>query len=169
MTELNLWLDYYDDIYSDFDSRHYLKRRISDDFLHELRTAVKYKTGHMNDLVLLLPVEKRDETTEQLITNSLKNFFQLRHKEENDAMHRKLQQGLLLLVVGILLILLNAYIAHSNAKNFLITAVKVLIEPASWFTIWSGFDFLFYDVKMLKKERNFFKQLDEMGIHFRAA
>lgn len=29
MIEINLWLDSYDDMYSDFDSRQYEKRRIS--------------------------------------------------------------------------------------------------------------------------------------------
>ena len=43
MVEINLWLDSYDDIYSYFESRHYLKRRISEDFLHEFRTEMKYK------------------------------------------------------------------------------------------------------------------------------
>ena len=55
MKELELWLDSYDDIYSDFDSRHYLKRRISEDFLHELRTEMKYNEQHASDMVLLLP------------------------------------------------------------------------------------------------------------------
>ena len=61
MAELNLWLDSYNDIYSDFDNRHYLKRRISDDFLHELRTEMKYKEHHAGDMVLMVPKERRDE------------------------------------------------------------------------------------------------------------
>lgn len=55
MKELELWLDSYDDIYSDFDSRHYLERRISEDFLHELRIEIKYSEQHASDMVLLLP------------------------------------------------------------------------------------------------------------------
>ena len=31
LAEVSLWLDDFNDIYSDFDSRHFLKRRISDD------------------------------------------------------------------------------------------------------------------------------------------
>ena len=51
MAELNLWLDSYDDIYSDFDSSHYLKRRISEDFLYELRTEMKYNEHYSGDMV----------------------------------------------------------------------------------------------------------------------
>jgi len=75
MTELSIWLDYYDDIYSDFDSRHYLKRRISEDFLHELRMAKKYKRERVTDLLLFLPQEKREGNSEKMIINSLKDFF----------------------------------------------------------------------------------------------
>jgi len=60
-------LDYYDDIYSDFDSRHYLKRRISEDFLFELRNALKYKRERVLDLLLLLP--------EQVRAKRLHNYF----------------------------------------------------------------------------------------------
>ena len=53
--EISLWLDSYDDIYSDFDSRHYLKRRISKDFIDELEASLKYRTGRVENLILLLP------------------------------------------------------------------------------------------------------------------
>ena len=44
MANLELWLDSYNDIYSDFDSRHYSKRRISEDFIQELRLGLKHKS-----------------------------------------------------------------------------------------------------------------------------
>ena len=75
MNELSLWLDYYDDIYSDFDSRQYPKRRISDDFLYELKDAFKYRSERYNDIFLYLPQEKRTETTEKIISAGLKTFF----------------------------------------------------------------------------------------------
>jgi len=64
MTELSLWLDSYDDIYSDFDSRHYYKRRISEDFLYELEREMKYKEDEASCLMLLLPNQQRDEAVE---------------------------------------------------------------------------------------------------------
>ena len=43
MADISLWLDDYDDLFSDFDSRNYLKRRVSEDFLEELKSVT---TGH---------------------------------------------------------------------------------------------------------------------------
>ncbi len=75
MTELSLWLDEYADIYSDFDSRHYSKRRISTDFLNELKTALKYKDEKSDTLVLILPKEKRDNKKRNIDYRKFKEFF----------------------------------------------------------------------------------------------
>ena len=75
MKELNLWLDSYDDIYSDFDSRHYNRRRISEDFIHELRTEMKYRNMDAEHLVLFLPQSIRNEKSEKVILESLPVFF----------------------------------------------------------------------------------------------
>jgi len=89
MSELSLWLDYYDDIYSDFDSRHYLRRRISEDFLHELRMAKKYKKERATDLLLLLPQDKREDESEKIIISSLKDFFTDQFRNNNDKYRKK--------------------------------------------------------------------------------
>ena len=52
---------------------------------------------------------------------------------------------------------------------FLITGLRVLQEPAGCFLIWAAFDSLFYDFPELKKEREFYKTLSEMQIHFKSS
>lgn len=37
---ISLWIDSYDDIFSDFDPRHFSLRNISDDFLYEVKKGV---------------------------------------------------------------------------------------------------------------------------------
>lgn len=169
MAELNLWLDSYDDIYSDFDSRHYQKRRISDDFLHELRTEMKYKKHHATDMVLLVPQERRNESAEKIISTSLTDFFSTRFRFHVDKCRKKLNKGYHLFITGIIIMLLNSFISYYAEESFLIISLKVLLEPAGWFLIWAALDFLFYDFTELKKERNFFKELSEMHIHFKSS
>jgi hypothetical protein len=169
MAELNLWLDSYDDIYSDFDSRHYLKRRISDDFLYELRTEMKYKEYHAGDMVLLLPPEQRDEPSEKIIADSLTDFFSNQFRFQQDKCRKKLNKGILLLVAGVIIMLLNSWVSFNSGESFLTTAIKVLLEPAGWFLLWAALDFLFYDFAEMKKERNFYRELSEMHIHFKSS
>ncbi len=169
MTELDFWLDSYDDIYSDFDSRHYLKRRISEDFLHELRTEMKYKEQHACDLVLLLPPAGRNEAVEKIIARSLADFFTSQLRFHQDRCRSKLERGLLLFTAGFMILLFNSWIIYNARESFPVISLKVLLEPAGLFLLWAAFDFLFYDFSELKKERNFYKELSEMKIHFKSA
>ena len=105
MTELNLWLDSYDDIYSDFDSRHYHKRRISEDFLYELEREMKYKEGKANCLMLLLPNQRWDEAVENSICASLSGFFQKQFLLQEEKYRRHLKKDLLFLL-GVILVML---------------------------------------------------------------
>ena len=169
MTEISLWLDSYDDIYSDFDSHHYLKRRISEDFLHELRVEMKYKEHHGGDLVLLLPQERRDAPAEEIIARSLTDFFNTQLHFQQDKCRKKLNKGILLLVAGVIIMLLNSWISYQSGKSFFVIALKVLLEPGGWFLLWAALDFLYYDFAELKKERKFYKALSEMHIHFKSS
>ena len=169
MVELSLWLDYYDDIYSDFDSRHYLKRRVSEDFLYELRNALKYKKERVNDLLLLLPQEKRDEPNEKAIAESLKIFFTTQYRIHSDKCRRKMNSGITLGAIGILIMTINSFISFRSSHTAMLVALRVIMEPAGWFLLWASFDFLFYDWKELKKEREFFRELSETNIHFKSS
>lgn len=169
MSELSLWLDYYDDIYSDFDSRHYLKRRISEDFLHELHMAKKYKQERVTNLVLLLPKEKRAEDTEQVIVNSLKEFFKSQLQTHNDRYRRKLNTGIILLFSGLLIMIANSYITYRGFHSFLFSVFRIILEPGGWFLLWLAFDRLFYDLRPVKKEKDFFQELAQVNIHFKSS
>ncbi|HYM94203.1 MAG TPA: hypothetical protein VET23_08695 [Chitinophagaceae bacterium] len=169
MAELSLWLDYYDDLYSDFDSRYYLKRRVSKDFLYELRNALKYKKERVTDLLLLLPQEKRDEPNEKAIAGSLRDFFATQYRIHSDKCHRKINNVITLGITGILVMVINSYIGFKGTHTLTLVALRVLLEPAGWFLLWASFDFLFYSLKELKKDREFFRELSEMNIHFKSS
>jgi len=166
---MDLWLDSYDDIYSDFDSRHYLKRRISEDFLLELRTEMKYKEQPAEEMVLLLPKERREEHAEQIIARSLTDFFSRQSFFYAGKCRAKRNKGFLLLGSGMAIILLNSWISYQFRESFLVISLKVLLEPAGWFLLWAALDSLFYDLIELKKESSFFGYLSKMHIHFKSS
>jgi hypothetical protein len=169
MAELALWLDQYDDIYSDFDSRYYMKRRISEDFLHEIKTASEHKTERIDTLLLMLPAEKRQEESEKMISASLSAFFTAEYRIWHDKLHRKKRNGLLLLAAGVIVMVINTFLVHSFAQSFLFVSLRVLLEPAGWFLLWMGMDALFYEVRDIKKQKKFFQALSEISIHFKSA
>jgi hypothetical protein len=169
MTELNLWLDSYDDIYSDFDSRHYQKRRVSDDFLHELKTELKYKKQKAEIMVLLLPAMQRNETSEKIITAGLELFFKTQYDLVAGKCRRKFRNGMLLFGTGVVLMFLNSWLSYRFATFFWAQSLRVLFEPAGWFLVWAALDSLFYDYNGLKSERFFYSELSNVKIIFKSS
>lgn len=169
MAELSLWLDYYDDIYSDFDSRHYLKRRVSEDFLYELRHAFKYKKERITELFLFLPQNRRDESNENSIAENLKLFFKTQFEIQAGKCRSKFNRGLIFGIIGIIIMVVNTILVFKASDTLSIVAIGVVLEPGGWFLLWASFDFLFNDWKGLKYEREFFHELAEIKIHFKSS
>ncbi|MCC8426624.1 hypothetical protein [Mucilaginibacter sp. UR6-11] len=168
ITGINLWLDSYDDIYSDFDSRHYQARKISEDFLAELRVEIKNLPDTRN-MILLLPAEMRNEAAEKIIAPGLHHFFTSQFRWHHNLYRQKLTKGLLFLIVGVMVMLLNSWIIFRAQESFIIICLKVLLEPAGWFLLWAGLDFLLYDLAGFKRTEHFYRALSEMKIYFQSS
>jgi hypothetical protein len=166
MKDIKLWLDSYEDIYSDFDSRHYLKRRISEDFLDELRNELKFSEPLNGNIILLLPQNKRNEASEKVITKGLTEYFQKQYNFHKNKCRYKLNKGILLFVIGFIIMLLNSWFTFNYKESFTIIFFRILLEPAGWFLLWAAFDFVFYDFATIKTVRNFYHQLSNAGINF---
>ncbi|PIU76093.1 hypothetical protein COS75_00785, partial [Candidatus Pacearchaeota archaeon CG06_land_8_20_14_3_00_35_12] len=75
MSEISLWLDHYDDIFSDFDPRPFSQRALSDDFLLEAKRASKEKISGAIEMQFLIPHDKRNKELENTIKKRLHDHF----------------------------------------------------------------------------------------------
>ena len=98
-------------------------------------------------MVLYLPSPERRESLEPVIKKSMKNFFEDQCIQARIKAGKKLRTGILLVFLGCCSMLINAYIGLQHQQNGVLTIVKVILEPAGWFMIWTGMDALFYDLK----------------------
>lgn len=165
--ELSLWLDAYDDIYSDFDSRRYLKRRISEDFVQELKMSLKYRNDQPGTLVLLLPAALRKTDLEQEIIASITMQVLERFSSLQRSTLHTLMLGLILFFGGMAILVTSSLIAFKYLQGYLPVLLRILFEPAGWFMIWNGLDFLLYQYRKVKREQNFYRKLSRMNIRFR--
>ena len=168
-TAISFWLDDFDDIYSDFDSRHYLKRRISEDFLHEVVLSLHHKEIKSNDLVLFLPSKKRNLEVELNITSSLTSYFQKQYSLHKEQYQKTFRKGIYMLLSGIVLMIVNFFLSYKYRQSVALSLLRVLAEPGSWFLIWAGLDTLYYDLSVIRKERDQFGLLSQIKIHFHSA
>lgn len=145
MAELSLWLDNYDDLYSDFDARALLKRRISEDFIHELEVAFKRREENTDALVLQLPVAIRNETDEKLIMERLYNHFNREYESAKTELKLHTRRNILFLCISIIVMTLDVLVSTRSAQSpQLLKETRIFLEPAGWFFFWNSMEYFFF-------------------------
>jgi len=165
-SEIALWLDHYDDIFSDFDPRPYSARAISDDFLKEARKAAREFRPGCFELRFLVPGNHRRYEHEAMIKKRLREHFRKHADMENKAVKDLVRRGVLLSLCGIALMVGAASAAFFHKDAFIWTLVVVIMEPAGWFTVWNGLDRVFFRPKDLEPEKAFYEKMSKAEIRF---
>ncbi|MBI4155368.1 hypothetical protein HY498_04775 [Candidatus Woesearchaeota archaeon] len=165
MSEISLILDSYDDIFSDFDSRSYSERALSDDFLQEARRASRDKAGEM-ELKFLVPRKIRNKEQEKNIKKRLCEHFKKHYKRINDEIKHIKKEGIFMTMAGAFIILSATYLAYLQSSSFLIEFFIVLLQPAGWFIGWTGLDQIYYGAKEKKPSLEFYEKMSMCNISF---
>jgi len=164
--KISMWLDDYNDMFSDFDPRPYSERALSDDFLNASHKMFREtKTGKF-ELRLLVPKSMRDEKQESLIKRRLKSFFKHRENEGKEKIDNATKKGVSLAFFGFIMMVLATYLYYIENDGFFLKFLIVILEPAGWFSVWYGLDQIFYTAEEKKSSYNFFKKISEADIIF---
>jgi hypothetical protein len=167
MSEISLWIDTYDDIFSDFDPRPYSERALSDDFLIEAKKAVKDKSTGQIELKFLAPAHIRNPALEVMIKRRLKDHFKRHYMIMIDEAKSLRKRGIMMALAGVVMIMLATYLSSLNSSSLIIEFFMILLEPAGWFTAWVGLeDSFFGSSKELNKELNFYERMSNAEIVF---
>lgn len=165
-TEISIWLDAYDEMFSDFDPRPYSKRTVSDDFILQVRKVVKDQFKKKMALVLLLPESIRNEQEEQVITKHLHEYFEVNNEQLLEEKRMTNLKGLLLTITGVVLMVIGSHITFLNSESYYAHLLLIFFEPAGWFMLWMGLDYLVYHKGKTRKELNFYSQMAKTEIKF---
>ena len=164
--EISLWLDSYDDIFSDFDPRPFSTRNISDDFLYEIKKITRETEFSISELKLLIPDKLRSAESEGVITKRLHSYFNksLHYYLKKKKTERK--KGFLLSVCGIILMAGASYVSSKQSQNILMHTLLVVLEPAGWFLLWFGMEYLINVSRKEKRELDFYSKMSKSKIVF---
>lgn len=163
---ISLWIDFYDDIFSDFDPRHFSLRNISDDFLYEVKKVCGENDFIIKEFKLLIPENERNLKTESIIIKRLHNYF---IKNQHYFLGKKtteIKKGFLFTFCGLLMMVGASIVSSLNYENILRHTLLVIIEPAGWFFVWSGMDTLMNTSKKEKPELDFYNKISKSKIVF---
>jgi len=163
--KLSMWLEDYDDLFSDFDPRPYGERAISDDFINEYQKMLRDTAGgEQFELRFLVPKEVRNEKEEEVIKKRLRNYFKNIERDYSHKVIKITKTGVLLTILGALLMMVAAGLNMSKViiSKFLI----VIVDPAGWFLVWYGLDQIFYNAAEKRKHLSFYEKTSRTDIIF---
>jgi hypothetical protein len=164
--QISIWLDEYDDIFSDFDPRPYSERILSDDFISELKKVSREEKFAISELRLLIPGKIRKQEFEPIIIKRIHTHFRNGNSYLINRMKITRAKAVLITVAGLILILLASYVSALQSDKFYMKVIIVLFEPAGWFFVWTGMDDLFFAGRKRKDELDFFSKMAKTKIVF---
>ncbi len=165
---ISLWLDDYDNFFSDFDPRPFSQRALSDDFLSEAKKVTHDKKAGVFDVTFLIPRNKRNKTDEEIIKTRLHSHFKKWYTHLENEHKAIVKKGVLLTILGMFLMVLAISALYMSQYNFFYNYARVVLEPAGWFTAWYGLDHIFYLSKEDKREMEFNKKMVHADFRFDA-
>jgi translation elongation factor EF-Ts len=164
--KISLWIDSYNELFSDFDPRSYSKREISADFLAEAKRFARDQFDGA-DLVILVPSKLRDKNIEGIIKKRLKQSFLKQHEFLVNKKKKIILQGITFLLLGVFFMVFTTFILFSyDVKDFLIYFLGVIGEPAGWFLFWEGLNLIIFDSKERNSDLEFNKKMSKINIIF---
>ena len=156
---VSLWLDDYENIFSDFDPRPFSQRALSDDFLIEAKkVAHEYKTGEF-DITLLVPAGKRDIPMEKIIRGRLHSYFKKKEHQISEECKETTRKGIVFTIIGIICMITATFFLYLGSANFFMSLIIVILEPAGWFLAWNGMDHILFTSNANRSERDFAKKM----------
>lgn len=166
LSELSLQIDTYDDIFSDFDPRPFSQRAVSDDFLQEARRASRDKASGSFLLQFMMPKERRSIAEEQLIKRRLKEHFKKHYLEMVREVAGVRREGSMLIATGVIVALIGGYVGLLAEQSFFAHVGLIILEPASWFCIWTGFDRIIFNWRDNKHNLDFYEKMSNADVVF---
>lgn len=164
--KMSLWIDGYDDLFSDFDPRPFSERNISDDFLHEVKKVAAETNFRIEELRLLIPHGKRNPETEAIITGRLHQFL-VKNRHYFVSRKKKGQiKGALFALAGIILMASATIVSAMKAAGLFMHILFVIFEPAGWFFVWAGLENLIQIPWKEKAELDFYSKMIKTKITF---
>jgi hypothetical protein len=166
--EISIWLDSYDDIFSDFDPRPVSVRSLSDDFVSQVKKTQRESKAEKAVLKLLMPSALRKTEEESRIIDRLHTYFNTIHQQLRDEAKATNTKGVYFIFAGITFMVVAGFLSFSKSEKFHMHLLLVLFEPAGWFLLWTGLDHLIYFGKTKRSELYFYGKMTNAEIEFHA-
>ena len=154
-SEISIWMDKYNDVFSNFDPRPFSERSLSDDFITEVQKLSSRKQRGEIKLKFHVLEDQRDRELENIIAVSLSSHFNQVTQELKTEHKQILRKGYLFLASGFALISFIFLLTLVPRGKEYMNGIILILEPVGWFTTWTGLDFIFQNSRKNKPAIDF--------------
>jgi len=137
--KINIALDTYNDLFSDFDISAFQNRSISLDFKEELESHYLDENLKQLKIIFSIPKKQRNVKNEKIIIKRLKQFFISKQQNYSKRINLRKQKGFNLIIMGFFFITLT-FIFELFFTDWLPLYFSNIIMILGWFGIWNGFE-----------------------------
>ena len=138
--DISIAIDFYDDIFSDFDPRQFSQRELSKDFLSELEVRHMEKRKGQIEVRFFIPAIERDTKMEGIIKKRLREHFEEELKGLDWELRRVQKRGALYCAIGFVLLFIELAGATFFPDSFLQKTFGILLVPAGWYGMFTGIE-----------------------------
>ncbi len=164
---VNLALDSYEDIFSDFDPSSYSKKTISDDFTREIQKRYTENKNGKFEVVLSLPKNLRNDKLEEIIKKRIKEHYKNKTKESSDKIGKMQLKGLNRIFLGICFVFLGVVLKlYFGGTTEFIDVFTSFFEIAGWFSIWTGYEYRSDKPSDILELRDFYRKFQNADYKF---
>lgn len=164
--DVTIWIDNYDDLFSDFDPRPFEQRAISDDFVLQVKKVAKESKGKIHLLHILVPEAAEKSYDNKVIRKRIERFFTTMFEKLREDVRKARSRGIALFLSGVVLMMISGYLNFLELSSLWKTSLLVLTEPGGWFLFWSGLDLLFNYARNRNSELSFYRNMSTVHVQF---
>jgi len=140
LKEVDIAIDTWDDIFSDFDPSPLNERTLSEDFIVELRKRYRETRKGSFAVTIYAPTSLKDAKSESTVIQRLKRHFQHRSMQRQKEIARIRIKGVIFVLFGICFLTFLTLAAYFKIfNNLAIDILGIVVMPLGWFGIWEGF------------------------------
>ncbi len=163
---VDIWMDGYDDVFSDFDPAPYSKRAVSADFIDEVMRRTSEDKNEDFSLRMSVPQALRSQKSEATIKKRLREHFSLRKAEYDRLVEGEWKKGVIYFISGVVLLSLLILLEASFAGHITVKLLSTVMAPLGWFGVWGGTSHMLEGPDQFKKKQGLYTKLSKAKFKF---
>lgn len=137
--EINIALDTYNDLFSDFDISPFQRRSISLDLKEELESHSSEDVSSGVNIIFSIPNKQRNLSNEKIIIKRLQLYFNSKCKNYSKRIKMRKLKGFKFVLMGFFFVTLS-FIFETYLTGLIPLYLANIIMILGWFGVWTGIE-----------------------------